>query len=125
MIKHSFHQYIFYLLSEAASWEQQPNQRSPDNLVPIRLLRLIWRTQVFPGQPRNVISPACPGRPPEFILYFWWNLPVTLHPGGTHIRYPYHLNWLLRTDSGHTLRENPGTSILDLNVLATSQCLCP
>lgn len=57
----------------------------------------------FPIQMRNVISPACPGRPPEFILYFWWNLPVTLHPGGTHIRYPYHLNWLLRTDSGHTL----------------------
>ncbi|CAI5669495.1 unnamed protein product [Oreochromis niloticus] len=53
----------------AGSQGQQPKQRSPDVPLPSHLLQLIrGNTKAFPGQPRNISSPACPvsapGPPP-------------------------------------------------------------
>ncbi|KAL3971691.1 carboxypeptidase N regulatory subunit [Sarotherodon galilaeus] len=46
-------------LSEVGSRGQQPKQRSPDLPLPSHLLQLIrGNTKAFPGQPRDIISPA-------------------------------------------------------------------
>lgn len=57
-------------LSTAGSWRQETRQRSPDLSVPNHFLQPIWgNTQAFPGELKDVFSPACPcfapGAPPS------------------------------------------------------------
>lgn len=53
---------ILFHLSGARSWGQEPKQRRLDLPLPGYLLQLIWgKTKAFPGQLRDLISPACTG----------------------------------------------------------------
>lgn len=53
---------ILFRLSGARSWGQEPKQRRLDLPLPGYLLQLIWgKTKAFPGQLRDLISPACTG----------------------------------------------------------------
>ena len=43
-------------------WGQQPKQRGPDLPSPSSFYQLLWEnTELFPDQPRDIISPACLG----------------------------------------------------------------
>ncbi|TWW64582.1 hypothetical protein D4764_22G0002290 [Takifugu flavidus] len=58
----SMHASILYRLSGVGSRGQQPKERSPDFPLPSYFLQLIRRDpQAFPGQPRDIVSPTCPG----------------------------------------------------------------
>ncbi|MEQ2292938.1 hypothetical protein AMECASPLE_027949 [Ameca splendens] len=40
----------------------QSQQRRPDVPLPRHLLQLLWgEPKAFPGQPRDIVPPACPG----------------------------------------------------------------
>ncbi|MEQ2159982.1 hypothetical protein GOODEAATRI_028862 [Goodea atripinnis] len=52
-------------LSETGSRGQQTQQRRPDVPLPRHLLQLLrGEPKVFPGQPRDIVPPACPGPSP-------------------------------------------------------------
>ncbi|MED6242193.1 hypothetical protein ATANTOWER_001460 [Ataeniobius toweri] len=56
------HPSIVFHLSEVGSWGQQPKQRDPDFPPPSHLGKLVQgNPKVLPGQPRNIVPPACPG----------------------------------------------------------------
>ncbi|KAK3545005.1 hypothetical protein QTP86_032702 [Hemibagrus guttatus] len=49
----------------AGSRGQQSKQGCPDLTLPTHFLQLFWRDpEAFPGQPRDIVSPACPGSSP-------------------------------------------------------------
>ncbi|KAK3535321.1 hypothetical protein QTP70_007934 [Hemibagrus guttatus] len=53
---------IIFRLSGARSRGQQSKQGCPDFPLHRYFLQLFWRDpEVFPGQPRDIVSPACPG----------------------------------------------------------------
>ncbi|MED6264858.1 hypothetical protein CHARACLAT_019451, partial [Characodon lateralis] len=44
---------------------QQSKQRPPDFPLPRHILQLLWgKPEVFPGQPRDIVPPPCPGPSP-------------------------------------------------------------
>ncbi|XP_047226064.1 nectin-1 isoform X5 [Girardinichthys multiradiatus] len=52
-------------LSGTRSWGQQTQQRCPDVPLPRNLLQLLrGEPKAFPGQPRDIVPPACPGPSP-------------------------------------------------------------
>ncbi|MEQ2171454.1 hypothetical protein GOODEAATRI_010861 [Goodea atripinnis] len=56
---------IFRLIRDQVTG-QQTQQRHPDVPLPRHLLQLFWgEPKAFPGQPRDIVPPACPGTPPE------------------------------------------------------------
>lgn len=62
--------HIFFRSSGAGSRGQQSKQRCPDFPLPRHFLQLFWGdTEAFPGQPGDIVSPACPrsspGPPPS------------------------------------------------------------
>ncbi|XDV34781.1 hypothetical protein PO909_004908 [Leuciscus waleckii] len=65
----SIHPSIFFRLSGAGSWGQQSKQECPDFPLPKHFLQLFrGDTEAFPGQPGDIVPPACPrsspGSPP-------------------------------------------------------------
>ncbi|KAK3515575.1 hypothetical protein QTP70_024589 [Hemibagrus guttatus] len=69
--------FIVFRLSGARSRGQQSKQGCPDLPLPRHFLQLFRRDpEVFPGQPRDIVSPVCPGSSPGPL------------PGGA---YPEHL----------------------------------
>ncbi|KAK3572156.1 hypothetical protein QTP86_022232 [Hemibagrus guttatus] len=59
------HSFIVFRLSGAGSWGQQSKQGCPDFPLPRHFLQLFRRDpEAFPGQPRDIVSPACPGSSP-------------------------------------------------------------
>ncbi|MED6286724.1 hypothetical protein CHARACLAT_009104 [Characodon lateralis] len=57
----SIHPSILFRLSVVGSREQQPKQRDPDFHLTSRLGQLVGgNPKAFPGQPRNIVLPACP-----------------------------------------------------------------
>ncbi|MED6233434.1 hypothetical protein ATANTOWER_011738 [Ataeniobius toweri] len=65
----SIHPSIVFRLSGVGTRGQQPKQRDPDFAPPSHLGQLVQgNPKAFPGQPRNIIPPACPrsssGSPP-------------------------------------------------------------
>ena len=53
---------IIYRLSGVGSRGQQPKQGSPDFPLPSHFIQLFrWDPEVFPGQPKDIVPPACPG----------------------------------------------------------------
>ncbi|MED6250692.1 hypothetical protein ATANTOWER_005372 [Ataeniobius toweri] len=52
-------------LNRIRSWSQQSQQRRPDFPFPRHLFQLHWeKFEAFPGQPRDIVPPACPGPSP-------------------------------------------------------------
>ncbi|XP_060798521.1 class I histocompatibility antigen, F10 alpha chain-like isoform X2 [Neoarius graeffei] len=52
-------------LSGTGSWRQQSKQGSPNFPFPRHLGQLLGKnTEAFPGQPRDIVPPACPGSSP-------------------------------------------------------------
>ncbi|MEQ2228679.1 hypothetical protein ILYODFUR_011333 [Ilyodon furcidens] len=52
----------YALLERDGSQGQQPKQRDPDIPLPSRLGQLVrGNPKAFPGQPRDIVPPACPG----------------------------------------------------------------
>ncbi len=71
------HPSIFFCSSGAGSRGQQPEQGRPDFPLPRHLLQLFQEDpKAFPGQPSDVVTPACPGSSPGSP------------PGGTCLEYP-------------------------------------
>ncbi len=63
--KESIHPSIFFRLSGAGSRGQQSKQRYPDFPLPRHFLQLFrGDTEAFPGQPGDIVSPACPRSSP-------------------------------------------------------------
>ncbi len=61
----SIHPSIFFRLSGAGSRGQQSKQRCPDFPLPSHFLQLFrGDTEAFPGQPGDIVSPACPRSSP-------------------------------------------------------------
>uniref|UniRef100_A0A3P9JLI5 Uncharacterized protein n=1 Tax=Oryzias latipes TaxID=8090 RepID=A0A3P9JLI5_ORYLA len=61
----STHPSIFLRLSGTRSVGQHSKQRYPDFPRPGHFPQLLWGDpEVFPGQPRDKVSPACPGSSP-------------------------------------------------------------
>ncbi len=61
----SIHSSIFFRLSGAGSRGQQSKQRCPDFPLPRHFLQLFrGDTEAFPGQPGDIVSPACPRSSP-------------------------------------------------------------
>ncbi len=61
----SIHLSIFFRLSGAGSRGQQSKQRCPDFPLPRHFLQHFWGdTEAFPGQPGDIVSPACPRSSP-------------------------------------------------------------
>ncbi|KAK3567356.1 hypothetical protein QTP86_019916 [Hemibagrus guttatus] len=59
------HSFIVFRLSGAGSRGQQSKQGCPDLPHPRHFLQLFRRDpEVFPGQPKDIVSPACPGSSP-------------------------------------------------------------
>ncbi|KAK3534858.1 hypothetical protein QTP86_028556 [Hemibagrus guttatus] len=59
------HSFIVFRLSGAGSRGQQSKQGCPDFPLPRDFLLLFRRDpKAFPGQPRDIVSPACPGSSP-------------------------------------------------------------
>ncbi|KAK0151912.1 hypothetical protein N1851_006716 [Merluccius polli] len=59
------HPSIFFRLSGVGSRGQQPKQGSPDFPFPSYYGQLfLGDPEAFPGQPRDIVSPACPGSSP-------------------------------------------------------------
>ncbi|KAK3537762.1 hypothetical protein QTP70_017850, partial [Hemibagrus guttatus] len=57
--------FIVFRLSGAGSRGQQSKQGCPDLPLPRHFLQLFRRDpEAFPGQPRDIVSPACPGSSP-------------------------------------------------------------
>ncbi|MEQ2255054.1 hypothetical protein ILYODFUR_009835 [Ilyodon furcidens] len=57
-----FHPFIVFRLSGVGSRGQQPKQRDPDFPLLSLLDQLVQvNTKAFPGQPRDIVPPACPG----------------------------------------------------------------
>ncbi|MED6241711.1 hypothetical protein ATANTOWER_024873 [Ataeniobius toweri] len=86
-------------LSGTGSRGQQTQERHPDVPLPRHLLQLLREEpKAFPGQPRDIVPPACPGPSPRMSLLpvgRAWNTSRGRHPGGIRYRCPSHLNWLL------------------------------
>ncbi|KAF7650067.1 hypothetical protein LDENG_00131860 [Lucifuga dentata] len=62
---HSFHSSIILCLSGSRSRWQQTKQTGPHFPVPGQALELLLGdSEVFPGQPGDIIPPACPGSSP-------------------------------------------------------------
>ncbi|KAK3544053.1 hypothetical protein QTP86_000397 [Hemibagrus guttatus] len=63
---HSFiHSFIVFRLSGVGSRGQQSKEGCPDLPLPRHFLQLFRRDpKTFPGQPRDIVSPACPGSSP-------------------------------------------------------------
>ncbi|MEQ2221460.1 hypothetical protein ILYODFUR_016165 [Ilyodon furcidens] len=60
---------------------QQPKQRDPDFPLSSHLGQLIWlNPKAFPGQPRNIVPPACSGSSSGPLPR--WDVPRTPHQGG-------------------------------------------
>ncbi len=63
--KESIHPSIFFRLSGAGSRGQQSKQRCPDFPLPRHFLQLFrGDIEAFPGQPGDIVSPACPRSSP-------------------------------------------------------------
>ncbi len=61
----SIHPSIFFRLSGAGSRGQQSKQRCPDFPLPRHFLQLFrGDTEAFPGQPGDIVAPACPSSSP-------------------------------------------------------------
>ncbi|KAI3372540.1 hypothetical protein L3Q82_023022, partial [Scortum barcoo] len=62
----SIHPSIFIrLVRDRVAWRQQSEQRCPDFPHPRHFLQLFrGDPEAFPGQPRDIVSPACPGSSP-------------------------------------------------------------
>ena len=54
--------YILHRLSGVGLRGQQPEQESPDLPLPSYFIELFrGHPEVFPGQPKGIVPPACPG----------------------------------------------------------------
>ena len=90
---------VFFHLSVVGSRGQQPKQGSPDCPLPCHLVQLFpGDPEAFPGQPRDIVSPACPGSTTGRLpVGRAQNTSPGRCPGGILIRCPSHLFWLLST----------------------------
>lgn len=94
-INYNIHPSIFFCLSWAKLWQQQPKQRCPD-LSRQRLLIFQGNTRAFPDQLRDIVPPTGPGSslgpPPSGACpeHLSWEGSL-MHPK----RCQSHLSWLL------------------------------
>ena len=100
------HPFMNLHLSEFGSQGQLPKQKGPDVPVYGHLLQLLQllqgNTKVLPGQPRDIIPPACPGctlGPPPSWTY------LKHQPGQASRKHPNHIPKLPRLAPLHVAQQ--------------------
>ena len=97
---------------------QQLEQRNPDFPVPGHFLQLFRRDpEAFPGQPRDIVSPTCPGASPGSPPSGTCPEHLTREASRRHPN-PSHLSWLLSMwrSSGFTPSPSQMTELLTLSL---------